>query len=790
MDSQGVSRDGAVNRSMDRDEIEIEDGRSRSSDHPISSQHSHSRGQSESQTLLQDIESGGIQSPRRPISHSHSRSRGLSESQNLIPNVSKNLFEYSNTKELTGYQYNQPETPRPESPMWTGVPQTLRTYRKEKLQMMLMDILAIGSSFPLFALAGYLIWFDGKDVTEHQLNALNECIKAVSLLMLKYGKSNPMQTSTFLPLLFSVVVGRATIKFASWKLERGTSLGLMEQLMGSRTMGGTIITSITLRSWTFLSAALIALWLFSPAGSQAILRILSTDAIGNAATSPANLNTALGVSYVNMRQPSQAASVSFDAWFSSFASIFSAALFSPASVKSGSMDLWGNVKIPFFSSLSNFSQDANGWKQIPQNFTPTYSSLFGIPAAALPEGNTTFNIESSYMELSCANRTSTRARSNGTFIDPGLISTNGPFKSAQNTTSSTAWEIGYLGDDLTSLLPNSSIQSIDSLPSNTTSQTFLPGLLLYQDFTGASNVTSIFCTPTQTYIENVIACTKSSASSSPSCVVTAQRLSLLPHMPTTITLFSFLDTFVGTSFLLPFSEPQVNSIDPIQNYIVDPLSNSFIQSTTFASVTGEESRFLNISLADFGTRLGQVLNTFLQGSMANSTSFLLDPNTAFASVANPGIASSPSLLSSQITSLSNILTAPSNTTTATVQLGTALKLHLSVPYLAIFLLSSLLILLAAVLSAILSRRTIARDYLPYVSSLARESQYINFPPGGVGLSGMARTRAMKELRIQLGDQGEVEGGFEIGTGVRLAVGVLALGEKSETGSLGRRKLYL
>jgi len=213
-----LSRDGAVNRSLNRDELEIEHGGFRSPVYPTSAQHSHSRGQSESQNLLQDIESGGIESPRRPTSHSHSRSRGLSESQNLLqdienggiqsprrpisyshsrsrgqsesqnllPYASTNLFEYSSTKELTGYQYNQPEVPRPESPMWTGIPQTLRTYRKEKWQILLIDILAFCSSFPLFALAGCLIWFDGKEVTEHQLNIFNECIKVVSLLMLKY----------------------------------------------------------------------------------------------------------------------------------------------------------------------------------------------------------------------------------------------------------------------------------------------------------------------------------------------------------------------------------------------------------------------------------------------------------------------------------------------------------------------------------------------------------------------------------------------------------------------------
>lgn len=540
---------------------------------------------------------------------------------------------------------------------------------------------------------------------------------------------------------------------------------------------------VRLRSWKLLSIGLIILWLLSPVGSQAALRMLSTT------SAAAPLPQALSLNYFNMRQPSYAGFTTFDSWFSSFASIFSAALFSPEAVKASNLDLWNNVKIPFFSSLSSVSQDANGWKQVSPNSTRAFSSLFGVPMTKLGVGNTTFNIESSYIELSCANRTSDVARDNGTFIDPGLISPNGSFQSAQTVTSSTTWVMGYLGDDLTSLLPNTSIQNIDSLPLNTTSQTFLPALLLYQDFTGSNNVTSIFCTPSQAYVESTVACTKSSLSSPPSCEVTAQRLSLLPHTPTTVTLFSFINTWFGTSLQLPNSEPQVNNIDPIQNYIINPTSNSFIQSTTFVSLSGGESRFLDISLKDFGTRLSQVINTFLQGSMANSSAFLTDPDAAFASLPRLASANTPESLSAQINAGVSSLTIPANTT-APPTTPQPLLYTLSYPWLALFLLASLTIPLSALLSAILTRQTVARDYLDSVSSIVRESQYVNFLPGGASLDGVQRSRDMRGFRIKLGDQGDVEGGFSVGTGVSLDVGVLAMGEERGTKGLDRRKLYL
>jgi hypothetical protein len=167
MDSRGVSRDGAVNRLMetDQDQIEIEIEGPPSPGDLRSPYHTHSRGPSESTNLLQ------------------SRARGLSESQNLLSGVSKNLFEYSSTRELTGYAYDRPEPTGPsraDDPVWAGVPQTLRRYRKEKWLLLLVDILAFSSGFPFFALAGYLIWLNGKQVKDHQLYILEQCTKGVS----------------------------------------------------------------------------------------------------------------------------------------------------------------------------------------------------------------------------------------------------------------------------------------------------------------------------------------------------------------------------------------------------------------------------------------------------------------------------------------------------------------------------------------------------------------------------------------------------------------------------------
>jgi hypothetical protein len=64
------------------------------------------------------------------------------------------------------------------------------------------------------------------------------------------------------------------------------------------------------------------------------------------------------------------------------------------------------------------------------------------------------------------------------------------------------------------------------------------------------------------------------------------------------------------------------------------------------------------------------------------------------------------------------------------------------------------------------------------------------PKGGVNMDGLERTRGLRNLRVRLGDVGDVERGFEIGTGVALSVGQMAVGEEGATKKIERKKLYI
>jgi len=78
------------------------------------------------------------------------------------------------------------------------------------------------------------------------------------------------------PFCFAAIPGVAGLKMAPWYLERDTALDLLEQLLGSLLVGATVSTQLRLRSSNFTGIGLIAIWLLSPLGCQAILRILST----------------------------------------------------------------------------------------------------------------------------------------------------------------------------------------------------------------------------------------------------------------------------------------------------------------------------------------------------------------------------------------------------------------------------------------------------------------------------------------------------------------------------------
>jgi hypothetical protein len=132
--------------------------------------------------------------------------------------------------------------------------------------------------------------------------------------------------------------------------------------MGSSTVFGTVITQIHLRSFNWLGLALIVLWALSPIGSQSFLRVISTQNY--------NTSTTVTINYLDTGQVSKIGwtldpNIIPDAYEEPIGTVYMSALMAPLSVQNSTVDLWGNVKIPYYRELGTEPSSNNtGWKSV------------------------------------------------------------------------------------------------------------------------------------------------------------------------------------------------------------------------------------------------------------------------------------------------------------------------------------------------------------------------------------------------------------------------------------------
>ncbi|KAF4637462.1 hypothetical protein G7Y89_g626 [Cudoniella acicularis] len=635
-----------------------------------------------------------------------------------------------------------------------------------------LDLVMLMLPLPFLVLVAATIVVDGKAVDDSQSTLLDHSIKGAT---------------TIFPIFFAATTGRAAVKYATWKLEQGTTLGVLEQLMGSRTVASTFTTQVQLRSFNVIGFVLLLVWSLSPIGSQSVLHILTTPERARSSST--------SISYINSRQQSYATPTGAfqQRWFSGFSVLFGSSLLATTAVKEGSMDSWGNVKIPRISSVlaSGVQPDAeSGWAQIPtSNFTPTYSSLFGIPVSGLGIGSTIFNLESTYLELTCGNMTLTPVSGNGSKSQN--ISIDGPFVSFANVDIGANFAIGYKGPDVLAISADAANGASylapkfcsDCIQANLGNRTIDPGIILFEEYDGLDNITGISCSANQQYVESSISCTKTS--NSQSCQVTAQRFSILPHQQSSITPLSFPQVALGLTALMPNITSQTLNVNLIENFLYDPDSVAAIitgqSSTTF--VHGE-TPLLEVSPEEFADRFGQLLNAFVYGSMWNSTPYIIgSPFDGILATPVGGnnasfvMATTEADLEAMVLNQTAVFTVPASLTT------NPQVYFVFYPWLVTFFLCTVVMLLAAIVGVYYSRRTIVPDYLGYVSSLAKESPYIRMPDVGVNMDGMDKARLVKDVKVRLGDVSDLED-------TRGQFGRLAFARMEETKTVKKGKLYI
>lgn len=574
-------------------------------------------------------------------------------------------------------------------------------------------------------------------------------------------------------MIFAFVMSRFLYNLARDRLERGVSLGTLEQLIGSHTLGSAFQTHFELRILNILGVLLLGAWLLSPLGGQALLRILHEGTRSEEAT----------VVYTDtIRQD-------FAAWFFT-AQLYFGTIFAPLSIKQGPQDLWGNVKIPVLEDNAG-----SGWTEISYEDTPRYSSLVGIPITNIPTvGNTTFAIESTYVSLSCdpvvlhdevpedGNALSAKAfdnlETNLTYIwnkeRSGRPNENGTWYGMTHPVYSEEenlriwWTLGldrFMGQHWRSKAnatanPLRLLQDETDMEAGPTTLLFQARTILFDTQPARAGIYRTECHVVQKYVESRVRCIPGSGSTPQTCQVLAQRPSQKPHAPENVSLLSSPGLFYDITKSLPpnIMNYENNKGDASIMHIFNPAMDEYI------SLNDTAPDLTKLSSADFDLGLTQIINSFLRHMQLGPAAFSQFWEKDFA-------------VDDQFIELT------SQTATAET---THLVYGISWGWMAACLVSCAVLALAGVLGAVFAHKGKGPELLGFVSTILRDSRYHDMPKRGAELGymdGPELSRLLKHERLRYGHI-HMDGTGEVGMGIGREEQVTTLREKSRAAGSG------
>jgi hypothetical protein len=367
---------------------------------------------------------------------------------------------------------------------------------------------------------------------------------------------------------------------------------------------------------------LVLLWLISPLGSQAALRLLSTS------ISP--LISFGNIGYANLTQTDSWSDLDTSLDTTIFSSdidvIYISSLASSSEVKQSPQDEWGNVKIPTYESLST-DEDADGFKPLLYHTETDWSSLLGIPMTGLNQNmGTNATLSTKYYYIDCMRLYGVDGSTDWP-ADVGLSmygNSTSIWTSGDIIQQFMIFFTGSYANDTTSKFPTSS-------KTNLTFAAWSGGSLSSSvNPANVPNVTIAECTVEPSFIDLKISC------SGYICNTTDARRSAITMPSNTSSpdfalwwgqLFNKFDDF-HTNF--PFSWPQAAvvavpgaaSTNPTLQYINDssilPMSPDWPNGHPF---------LFELELGNFTQRFRRLFNTYWQTAAApNCYSNTISPN--------------------------------------------------------------------------------------------------------------------------------------------------------------------
>ncbi|KAL6233105.1 hypothetical protein BDW75DRAFT_252220 [Aspergillus navahoensis] len=491
-----------------------------------------------------------------------------------------------------------------------------------------------------------------------------------------------------------LVVGNLMRSYALWRAQNGAALGLN----GSTSFAGTIELALTLRHRDPPMIVILLLWamMISQARSS-VLGDLSVAYL-NMNVSAGNIPLAEGSSTTDILAPLNA--------------IYTTLILSSEEANASRRDVWGWPKIPYLSSLGSSTDEVNAWRSVPQEGPVTYTSLNGHVLQGIPpDSYAEFPIESSYFDFDC-HMLATGLSANDTFNARGAKLL---YHNASNFFNDTSNDNSPYGAIYSNFCLDTGYNF--TAPSRPQSQVNL----FYGskdrndegDMLGVLPVALFKCTMSYIRLEAQVACEHSS------CAVTRLRRS---------------EKDPRSSSLPPFNnaaDHRYNKWTAVYNIIRwFPHAVHYIYGDLSLFDPHYYRDWSTVNAENFSTRFSTVFNTFYQASLATDV-------IPFADLSDPInlTTSSPSYLRAEVATFVSNLTVYQS----------------CLPWLIIFIVTTVLLLLSALAGLYFRSIIIAPDILGYVSSLTRDNPHVSLPAGGSTLFGEERAKLLRDLPVQIAD---------------------------------------
>ncbi|KAF4977948.1 hypothetical protein FZEAL_5596 [Fusarium zealandicum] len=512
---------------------------------------------------------------------------------------------------------------------------------------------------------------------------------------------------TIYPILFAALASRFFKNLARWRLENreGIELATLEQIFGSQNIAGAVERLLFVRTQVLVGILIVLIWSLSPLGGQSAARLLrietaKTTKAGTVYFSHSGLQASwyVGANSIYGARPA-------------VNSLYTSSLLSSPAQKRSPIDLWDLPKIPQWPRGLVDSIERQVDQDALVNGNRHYSSLLGVKLMGLDifseRALYEFTVETSYYDFECSGVSVDD--SSAYVFDPGFKLPTYFNTSNDNFSTFAAW---VTLTNMTEKFPNRNLTkdpvSVDEFPPAPMQFAALDRFASLRTLT--SYIALFNCDILPVIVKTKILCNSSTASTGCRAThqqrvrgrrYTAEKFNYVLHDSTSST-----EHFLAGE-LYPFSKREREFQD-----------------------------WSNVSTEAFSRRLTTAFNTYWQATLEpfdhSTVSFRSQPPEE--KLNGTGVFLGQYLNSTEAS--------------ATVQYDVYRGNR---QWVAILVMTTICLQVLAVAGVVLQSFIRGPDILGFASSLTRENPHVGLPPGGSGLDGPARARALGRFKVQLAD---------------------------------------